>query len=96
MLRLIQALIVGRPSTDSSVQVCGFLGGWWLINGCEPPLCCPMPHLVRLLTALPGWPPSLSSSCLPASVRPSTSRLAAPLLPPLLAGCWAGCCAGCL
>ena len=54
MLRLIQALIVGRPSTDSSVQVCGFLGGWWLINGCEPPLCCPMPHLVRLLAVLPG------------------------------------------
>ena len=69
MLRLIQALIVGRPSTDSSVQVCGFLGGWWLMHGCEPPLCCPMPHLVRLLAMLPGCPPSLLPACLPLSVH---------------------------
>ena len=90
MLRLIQALIVGRPSTDSSVQVCGFLGGWWLINGCEPPLCCPSasPFASACCSAwLASLPLAFLPACLHASVRPWSSRLIDWLLAALLAGC---------
>ena len=61
MLRLIQALIIGRPSTDSSVQVCGFLGGWLPHASCLT-LC------VCLLYCLVGLPPSLPLAYLPLSV----------------------------
>ena len=68
--------IASDSGVDSRAALDWFLctGGWsvWAAGGARTgvprPCVAPPSHFVRL--TLPGWPPSLPPSCLPASVGP--------------------------